>query len=74
MLGARWYSSEGEVKKDDAAAETPSAEDALKVEMEKKDREIIDLKVCSSTSSFVLWFFFLPKTSYACFPSQHTRQ
>jgi len=52
-LGARWYSSEPEVKKEEETKDASSSsvvEDALKVEMEKKDREIIDLKVCSSSS------------------------
>ena len=61
---ARWYSSEPEVKKEDNAAATPSAEEALKVEMEKKDREIIDLKVCLSHS--VLPHFFHPSCRHIC--------
>jgi len=51
LTASRWYSSEGsESKKEDAGAaegdkKNGEAEDAVKKELESKDKEIIDLKV-----------------------------
>lgn len=48
-MGRRWYSSEGEAKQEEGKQEESkeaSAEDKQKLEIEKKDKEIIDLKVC----------------------------
>lgn len=47
---ARWYSSEPEAKKDGEAGKegekSVGVEDATKKELEAKNKEIIDLKVC----------------------------
>jgi hypothetical protein len=48
-MGRRWYSAETEAKKEEGKQEESkeaSAEDKQKLEIEKKDKEIIDLKVC----------------------------
>ena len=44
-VGRRWYSSEGEAKKEEEKKEA-TVEEKQKLEIEKKDKEIIDLKVC----------------------------
>lgn len=46
---SRWYSSEPEAKKEgEAASKDAAAEDPAKKELEAKNREIVDLKVCLS--------------------------
>lgn len=55
LASARWYATEPEAKKDDEAAAAEGkveekSEDPVKKELEAKDREIIDLKVCVTPS------------------------
>jgi molecular chaperone GrpE len=53
ISSARWYSTESEVKEGEAAATGQSAqeaEDPIKKELNAKDKEITELKVCDSSS------------------------
>jgi molecular chaperone GrpE len=52
VVASRWYATEPEAGKDDAAAETKDAKgegetaDPLKKDLEAKEKEILELKVC----------------------------
>ena len=52
---SRWYSSEPEAKTADAAAEgkngAAEAEDPVKKELEAKNKEIVELKVCHTANT-----------------------
>lgn len=45
-LASRWYSSEPEKKEGEEKKDAEPTVDPLKKELEAKDKEIIDLKVC----------------------------